>query len=178
MTEITPSETTNLDGYGSAALEWSRAREALAAVPGPGVTHFLGTSRPDGTPHAAGVGAQWLDGDLYFTSGPAARKARDLAVNPRCTISVQLPGIDLVLDGSAARVTDSETLERIAAGYRDGGWPAQVDGDALTAPFSAPSAGPPPWQVYRLGFHTVVGVATAEPYGATRWRFDRRQRDC
>lgn len=58
-----------------------------------------------------------------------------------------------------------------AAGYREGGWPAQVDGDALTAPFSAPSAGPPPWNVYRFTFRTVVGVAGAEPHGATRWRF-------
>jgi Pyridoxamine 5'-phosphate oxidase len=173
MTELAPTETTNLDRYGDAELEWSRARDALAAGPTPDVTHFLGTCRPDGTPHAAGIGAQWLDSDLYFTSSPAARKARDLAVNPRCTISVRLPGIDLVLDGTAARVTDPETLEQVAAGYRAGGWPAQVDGDAFTAPFNAPSAGPPPWHVYRFTFHTVVGVATTQPYGATRWRFHR-----
>jgi hypothetical protein len=173
MTELQPISTKNLDRYGNAALEWSRARDALAGEPTPEITHFLGTSKPDGTPHSAGVGAQWLDGDLYFTSSPAARKARDLAANPRCTISARLPGIDLVLDGSATRVTDAETLERVAAGYRAGGWPAQVEGDALTAPFSAPSAGPPPWQVYRFPFHTVVGVATAEPHGATRWRFER-----
>jgi hypothetical protein len=171
MTELAPVETTNLDRYGNAELEWSRARDALDAVPGPGVTHFLGTCRPDGTPHAAGVGAQWLDGDIYFTSSPAARKARDLAVNPLCTISVRLPSIDLVLEGTAARVTDPKTLEQVAAGYRAGGWPAQVDGDAFTAPFSAPSAGPPPWYVYRFTFRTVIGVATSEPYGATRWRF-------
>jgi hypothetical protein len=173
MSELAPTEATNLDRYGNAALEWSRARDALAARPGPDVTHFLGTCRPDGTPHAAGVGAQWRDGYLYFTSSPAARKARDLAVNPACTISVRLPSIDLVLDGTVARVTDPETLEQVAAGYRAGGWPAEVEGDAFTAPFSAPSAGPPPWHVYRFTFHTVVGVATMEPYGATRWRFQR-----
>jgi hypothetical protein len=104
---------------------------------------------------------------------PAARKARDLAVNPLCTISVRLPGIDLVLDGTAPRVIDPEMLAQVAAGYRAGGWPAQVDGDAFTAPFNAPSAGPPPWHVYRFTFHTVVGVAISEPYGATRWRFQR-----
>ena len=38
----------------------------------------------------------------------------------------------------------------------------------FTAPFSAPSAGPPPWHAYRFIFHTAVGVATAEPNGATR----------
>ena len=26
--------------------------------------------------------------------------------------------------------------------YNDAGWPAQVEGDALTGPYSAPSAGP------------------------------------
>src|ERR687887_520478 len=101
MTELTPSETKNLDRYGSPPLPWSRAYSALAAVPGPEVTHFLGTCRPDGTPHAAGVGAQWRDGFLYFTSSPAARKARDLAANPRCTISARLNDVDLVLEGTA-----------------------------------------------------------------------------
>ena len=73
MSELAPAETTNLDRYGDATLEWSRARDALAAPPTPDVTHFLGTCRPDGTPHAAGIGAQWRDGYLYFTSSPAAR---------------------------------------------------------------------------------------------------------
>ena len=76
-----------------------------------------------------------------------------------------------MLEGEAARATDPATLEAIAAIYRDGGWPAQVDGDAFTAPYSAPSAGPPPWNVYRFVFHTVFGVAGGEPHGATRWRF-------
>jgi hypothetical protein len=46
-----------------------------------------------------------------------------------------------------------------------------VDGDAFTAGYSAPSGGPPPWHFFRLTAHTVFGVATAEPHGATRWRF-------
>ena len=45
------------------------------------------------------------------------------------------------------------------------------EGDAFTAPYSAPSAGPPPWHLYRFTFHTAVGVAGEEPHGATRWRF-------
>jgi len=172
MTERTPTRTTNLDRYGFAALPWSRAHDVLEkGSTGPDVTHFLGTVGPDGRPYVAGVGAAWLDGDLYFTSNLAARKARNLASNPACTIAVKLPGIDLTLSGSAERVSDAATLEKIAAIYRDGGWPAQVAGDALTAPYSAPSAGPAPWHVFRFTFDTVVGVATAEPYGATRWQF-------
>src|SRR6478752_5454858 len=145
MTDLTPSETTSLDRSGSPAMDWGHARALMAQGPTPDVTYFPGTCRPDGTPHAAGLGAQWMDGDLYFTSNPIARKARDLAVNPQCTMSVRLPGID---------------LERVAAGYRAAGWPAEVRGDAFTAPFNAPSAGPPPYQVFRFTFHKAVGLAT------------------
>lgn len=173
MADRQPATVTNLDRYGNPSLPWSRPRDLLAAgPPGPDITFFLGTTRPDGRPHSAGIGAVWHDGDLYFTSGPGTRKSRNLAANPACTISARLDGIDLVFAGEAHRVVDRSTLERVASLYRDGGWPAEVDGDAFTAPFSAPAAGPPPWHLYRCTFHTVVGTATAEPYGATRWRFD------
>jgi hypothetical protein len=170
MTE--PISTRNLDIYGSAALPWSRPHEILCHdTPLTDLTFFVATVRPDGRPHSAGVGATWLDGDLYFVSGPGTLKSRNLAANPACSVSVRLRDIDLVLEGNANRVTDPSTLERVAAVYRTGGWPATVDGDALTAPYSAPSAGPPPWYVYRLALHTAIGVATAEPHGATRWDF-------
>jgi hypothetical protein len=172
MTDREPAEVTNLDRYGNPVLPWSRAHDLLVSGPkGPLAGFFLGTVRPDGRPHAAGVGVVWCDGDLYFTSGPGARKARNLASNPACTISVKLPGMDLTLEGKAARVADPAILERVAGIYRDTGWPAEVAGDGFTAPFSAPSAGPPPWHLYRFTFHTVVGLSTTEPNGATRWRF-------
>jgi hypothetical protein len=174
MTDREPIDTKNLDRYGSAALPWSRPRDLLLdAWRDSGTTFVLGTVRPDGRPHAAGIGALWLDGDLYFTTSPDARKGRNLAANPAATIFARLEGIDVVFEGEAVRVTDAPTLERAAALYSEGGWPATVEGDALTAPYSAPSAGPPPWQLYRLTFHTVFGVAGAEPHGATRWRFER-----
>ena len=134
---------------------------------------YLSTTRPDGRPHTAGIGALWHDGDLYITSNPDTRKSRNLAANPAATIAMRFPGIDLVFEGEAVRTTDPTTLKTIAARYREGGWPAEVEGDAFTAPFSAPSAGPPPWHLYRFVYHTVFGVATEEPYGATRWRFAR-----
>lgn len=173
MTDLTPSATKNLDTlYGSGLLDWARAEAAMGGVPTPDHTYFIGTCRLDGTPHAAGIGAQWSEGSLYFTSSPVTRKYRDLSENPKCTISVRLQGLDLVLDGQAQRVTDTATLESVASGYRAGGWPAEVAEEALTAPFSAPSAGPAPWHVFRFAVHSAVGVATAEPFGATRWDFD------
>ena len=173
MTERTPIDVTNLDRYGNDVLPWSRPYDQLTAdVSGP-ENAFLSTCGPGGRPHAAGIGALWYDGNLYFTSGPGTRKSRNLAANPHCCITVRLTDIDLVLEGEATRTTDPAELEAVAALFREGGWPGQVEGDAITAPYSAPSAGPPPWHLYRFVFHTVFGVATTEPYGATRWRFAR-----
>lgn len=170
MTE--PISTRNLDRYGNAELPWSRPRDVLASdTPTADLTFFVATVRPDGRPHSAGVGAIWVRDALYFTSGPGTLKSRNLAVNPACSASVRLRGIDLVLEGEAHRVTEPSTLESVAAIYRSGGWPVSVAGDGYTAEYSAPSAGPPPWHLYRLTLHTAVGVATAAPHGATRWDF-------
>jgi hypothetical protein len=173
MTERDPIDVSDLDIYDSGGpMPWERARTALAeGLPRMETPVFLGTVRPDGRPHSAGIGALWHDGDLYFTSGPGTRKSRNLAGNPACTLSARLEGLDLVLEGEAARVTDPAVLEPVAAAYRDGGWPAEVDGDAFTAPYSAQSAGPPPWHLYRFTVHAAIGVAFVEPFAATRWTF-------
>ena len=172
-------EQKNLDIYGDPPIPWSRALEQLEATSRETVTetetprtYWLSTVLPDGRPHLAGIGALWQDGKFYFTSGPGTRKSRNLAENPNCAISMSLPGLDLVVEGRARKVTDQPTIERIAARYAAGGWPARAIAGALTAEYSAPSAGPPPWHVYEITPNTAFGVASAKPYGATRWRFD------
>ena len=174
MPDRQPAETTNLDRYGDSTIPWGRAHELLESGPkGPDAGFFLATVGPDGRPHTAGIGAVWYDGDLYFTSGPKTRKSRNLADNAACSVAVKFPGMDLTFDGEAAIVTEPAVLARVAEIYRQLGWPAEVAADAFTAPFSAPSAGPPPWSLYRFSFSSVVGLSTAEPHRATRWRFDR-----
>ena len=96
-----------------------------------------------------------------------------MAANPHCALSVALPDIDLVVEGTAAKVTDAMTLDRIARLYAAGGWPVEARDGAFVAPYSAPSAGPPPWDLYEVTPLCATGVATAEPHGATRWRFAR-----
>jgi pyridoxamine 5'-phosphate oxidase-like protein len=172
MTNREPVKVTNLDIYGNAALQWSRVQNLLKTTPSRlDITFFLGTVRPDGRPHSAGVGALWTDDGFFIVSGPKTRKSRNLAANRACTLSIRLEGIDLILEGEAHRITDKPMLEQAAQLYRESGWPAEVQDDAFTAPYSAPSAGPPPWCVYRFTFDTAFGVATAKPDGATRWRF-------
>jgi hypothetical protein len=166
----------NLDIYGHEPIPWSRALEQLEAyarAEGQGRTYWLATAGSDERPHLAAVGALWVDDRLYFTSGPRTRKSRNLATNPNCAVSVSLDGIDVVVEGTARKVTDTPTLERVANVYASLGWPARATDTAITAEFSAPSAGPGPWDLYAVIATAAVGVATKEPHGATRWRFDR-----
>ena len=158
----------NLDIYGDKPIPWSRALEQLDA--GASGTYWLATTRPDGRPHVAAVGALWIEGRIYFVTGARTRKGRNLAQNASCVISIALKGLDLVIEGSAVKVTDEPTLRRLAKRYADQGWPARVSDGAFTAEYSAPSAGPPPWDLYVFTPTTAFGVATAEPNGATRWR--------
>ena len=71
------------------------------------------------------------------------------------------------------QVTDPAIVAAMATRWAEEGWPCRVDesGTALTADFSAPSAGPPPWHVYRLVPTGATALQTVEPGGATRWTF-------
>jgi hypothetical protein len=165
-------DTKNLaDLYNLDPIPWSVALKALESTERPNETTFLATTRPDGRPHVAGVGAIWDNGKVYVVSGAETRKSRNLAQNPTCAVAMSLTGIDLVIEGTAARVTDDETLQRLAKRYGDTGWPARVENGAFTYDYSAPSAGPPPWDLYAITPTTVFGVRGSEPGGATRWRF-------
>lgn len=171
----------NLDGYGTPPIEWQGVRDTLATdltqAPGTGGpsrhTAWLTTINPDGLPHVTPVGFAQIDRVWYFTSGPGTRKSRNIAADPRCVVSVATHPFDLVIEGSAERVTEAAEVRSVAAAFAEHGWPAQPDGDALTAEYSAPSAGPPPWHVYRIVPSTVYAFGTAEPYGATKFELGR-----
>ncbi|RMI31797.1 pyridoxamine 5'-phosphate oxidase family protein [Nocardia stercoris] len=167
-----PISAQDLNIYGDATLPWDRARAAMAAGLGlPETPAFLGTAGAAGHPSSAGIGCVESAGWLYFTSGPGTRKSRNLAANPFCTLSFRFPDVDLVFSGAAQRAVDPDELDRVTGVYRAGGWPAERSGDAVTAPYSAQSAGPAPWQLFRFTPHAAVGVALTEPHGATRWHF-------
>ncbi len=175
-------DTVNLDNlYGSPLLEWSRIEGRLergvTQAPGTGGpnrhTCWLTTINPDGSPHVTGVGALWVNGSFWFETGEGTRKGRNLARDARCALSVATEEFDLVVEGEAHKITDPPVVADMASRWAAGGWPARVDesGQALTAEFSAPSAGSPPWFVYRLTAHAATALGTVEPGGATRWRF-------
>lgn len=179
MADKEPVAERNLDGYGAPPIPWTRAlqrlEEGISQTPGSGGparhTCWLATVNPDGRPHVMPLGVLWVGGALFFNSGPATRKGKNLTRDPHCVITVATHDFDLVVEGEAVKVTDEAKLRRVAEGYASLGWPASVRDGALEAEYSAPSAGPPPWDVYEVTPTTVYGLGTAELHGATRWRF-------
>jgi pyridoxine/pyridoxamine 5'-phosphate oxidase len=156
----TPAEAKNLaDVYGLPLLDWDgiadRLAEGVTQAPGTGGpdrhTCWLATINQDGSPHVTGVGALWVDDAFWFETGEHTRKGRNLARDPRCSLSLATHGFDLVVEGIAEQIKDTATVAFMAERWSDQGWAARVDesGVALTADFA---------------------LQTVEPGGATQWR--------
>src|SRR5438876_2551760 len=164
-------EATNLaEIYHLPVLDWAdvaaRLDAGLGQAPGSGGpnrhTCWLATINPDGSPHVTGIGGLWADGAFWFQTGPGTRKGKNLARDPRCSMSVAVHEFDLVVDGEAHKVTDPATVAAMAERWAADGWPCRVDdsGVALTAEYSAPSAGPPPWAVYKITARRATALGT------------------
>jgi hypothetical protein len=86
-------------------------------------------------------------------------------------MTIATDDFDIVVQGPAKRILDPRRLHGIADAFKKEGWEPTVVKGGLTAKYSAPSAGPPPWNVYEIRPETIFALGTAEPYGATRWKF-------
>jgi hypothetical protein len=173
-------ETINLgEADGLPPVEWASVVEKLDAgsAPDPSAhnsrTKWLTTVNVDGSPHVTAVGALWLDGAFWFQTGTGTRKERNVARDPRCSLALSIRDADVVIEGDSALVTEPAAVARIARAWADDGWPVEPDesGSRITAPFNAPSQGPPPWNVYRIAPRSATVVLSAEPGGLTRFRF-------
>jgi hypothetical protein len=160
-------------------VDWTEVIEKLetGSAPAPDAhnarTKWLVTVNEDGSPHVTAVGALWVDGAFWFQTGSRTRKSHNVARDPRCSIALSIRDADVVIEGDATRVTDAGTVARLAHAWADTGWPAEPDesGSGITAPFNAPSQGPPPWYVYRIAPRSATVVLGTEPGGLSRFRF-------
>jgi hypothetical protein len=136
-------------------------------------TTWLTTISEDGSPHTTAVGALWLDGTFWFQTGASTRKAHNVRRDARCSIAISIRDADVVIEGDAVRVTNPDNVARLAVEWTSNGWPAEPDasGSRITAPFNAPSQGPPPWDVYRVEPRSATVTLGTEPGGLTRFRF-------
>jgi len=173
-------ETINLGAAdGLPPVKWEGIVEELDAgsAPAPDAhnarTTWLATINEDGSPHVTAVGAVWLDGTFWFQTGERTRKRGNVERDGRCSIGVSIRDADVVVEGHAARVTDPDAVARVAKAWADGGWPVEPDesGIGITAPFNAPTQGPPPWYVFRIEPRSATVVLGTEPGGLSRFRF-------
>jgi nitroimidazol reductase NimA-like FMN-containing flavoprotein (pyridoxamine 5'-phosphate oxidase superfamily) len=116
---------------------WDLGREQVVAAD----TFWLSTVRPDGRPHVTPLIGVWHGDAIWFTTGPAERKARNLAENAACILTTGRPdlvdgALDVVLEGRAERVTDDIELQQVAeafaAKYGTGTWDFVVHDGAFS----------------------------------------------
>jgi len=157
-TELTPSRLTS-PGYGfeNAAtppgekFPWGRVSEVFSAAR----NYWIGTSGPDGSPHAAPVWGVWSEGLFYFSTGKESRKARNLATNPAVVVHIEGAGREIViLEGTAQEISDASVLQPV--------W------EAYNSKYN--------WSVEGYPFfvvHPTVAFSFEEQLGdtATRWEF-------
>ena len=99
-----------VDGPAWEPLPWSWAAERLAD----NRNFWVVTVSADGRPHALPVWAVWAEAEhrLAFSCGPRARKARNLAANPRCAVMVDDTVDCLSLEGQADLVERDDRREQ------------------------------------------------------------------
>jgi PPOX class probable F420-dependent enzyme len=140
---------------------WEDAESQLTAA----TTYWLSTVRADGRPHVAPVWAVWLDGALYFSTGERSVKARNLAREPRCVMSVE-GKLHLVVEGTAERVADEAQMQRMVDAYSPKyNWRMEVRDGAIHDQDG--NSGP----VYRLTPRRVLAFDLSSGFTATRFMF-------
>ena len=150
------------------ALPWSEGREMLVAAQ----TFWLSTVRSDGRPHVTTIAGIWMDERFCFTTGETEQKARNLARNQGVVVIAgrsEFAGTDVVIEGTARRMADTERLRRLASVFiekygdtfrfavREGRLELEEGGGEV------------------LAFEVIASKGFAfvkdDPFGQTRWRF-------
>ena len=179
--ERAPSRTRSLLGDEAETSSWELARTRLAN-PEQSRTCWLATMRPDGAPHLMPVIAFWIDDAMHIVVGEGTRKARNIATDGRCVIatgSTTLPSLDIVIEGRAEPITDADEVRHITEVFREKGWALEATGDKVDGP-NAPTAGPPPYTIFRIvpsrvfGLPGMTGMEQFDPGELpkpTRWDF-------
>jgi Pyridoxamine 5'-phosphate oxidase len=129
---------------------------------------WLSTTRPDGRPHVTPLPALWLDQALFFCTGSLERKTRNLQASPRCVLAAGAnefrSGLDVVAEGTAARVTGPDELASLAATWQARlDWDFRVSADGFVDPAGRTGL------VFRVTPDKILAFGKS-PYSQTRYR--------
>ncbi len=96
---------------------WATALETLETAP----IFWLSTVTPAGEPHVTPLIVVWHDEALWFCTGLAEQKGRNLTTNPHCVMTTGNKaydtGFDVTVRGAAERVADDAALRSVAELY-------------------------------------------------------------
>ena len=100
------------EGYGlptttEGVLSWADVEAKLAAAQ----HYWLATVRPDGRPHVVPRWGVWMDQQFFYDGSPDTRHARNVEVNPVCSLHLESGSEVVILEGtSVATRADPDTL--------------------------------------------------------------------
>jgi len=169
-----PTPTEHLDAAYSddtaQAVPWAASLARLTAAE----LAWIVTVRPDGRPHGTPVVPVVTGGKVYFHTGRHEVKTANLAANPHVLALVGdtawQDGLDVGVEGIAARVTDLEVLRRVAEVFPhrwDGRWSLDVDGGEI----ATDAASDAEIVVFEITPTVVRGHDKGDPFGQTTYRF-------
>src|SRR5215212_12006213 len=164
--------------YGDASATvppWAEIEQLLADAQ----LYWIITVRADGRPHAVPLVGVWQDGAFAFCTGSEEQKQRNLDVNPHVAVTTGSTGAngwdsgnDVVVEGTAVRVTDPAALQGLAAAWfakYGEDWRFEVRGqEFVELSDSGGSTEGGAW-VYRVVPEKVI--AFGDGHGQTTYRF-------
>lgn len=162
-----PADRPVMPGYGilpadegSGLIPWAEVERRLADAH----DYWLATVALDGRPHVMPLWGIWLGGRLWFSTGRRSRKARNLAADPRCTLTTDDARDPVVVEGTAERLSDGASIDAFLAAmnakYRA----------TMTAEFQDPEVN----GTYAVAPERVFALSGDDFVGSpTRWRFPR-----
>jgi pyridoxine/pyridoxamine 5'-phosphate oxidase len=152
---------------GAAPTDWA----TTAAILEQAQMSWITTVRSDGRPHVTPLVAVWLDDAAHFSTGPGEQKAINLAQNPSVALVTGCntwdDGIDVVVEGTAVRLTEIDLLRRLASAWRTK-WNGEWDYAVTSEGFAHPGGGEA--HVYRVEPHKILAFGKGT-FTHTRHRF-------
>ena len=164
--------TTELDVRFSAAEAVPRPWSEVVNLLEGSEIFWLSTVRRDGRPHVTPLPAMWLDGALHFCTGPEEQKAKNLEGNAHVVLTTGTntfqEGLDVVVEGSAVRVTDEALLQRLSAM-----WKAKLEWpfDVVDGAFREVGSDSHVAHVFAVEPTKVLAFGKGDPFSQTRYRF-------
>ena len=145
---------------------WSDTARALERAE----LYWITTVRPDGRPHVTPLIGLAEGETVYFCTGLREQKARNLERNPRVAMTTGnnawAQGLDVIVEGTAVRITDQAELQRLADAYEakyGSVWHFDVGDGAFGEGEDAAA-------VFRVEPSKVLAFAK-EPHAQTTYRF-------